>query len=183
MLNSEHRIFGQSECTLLLFGKEIRGRQVILPLPPSENTRLQVDVGAVQNFLSAYYANSQTRRRGLLHNSNHYSRWMQAAATLLRKGKFEPYREKVCVLLTVVFPDNRIRDAQNREKALFDAMQKSTCLIDNDVNISFHVTDRRLVRGKGFILAYVFPRSELPANPFSVSDEQLEQIAQQVPDY
>lgn len=179
MLNKEHDIYGQCNCTLNIFGKEVKGRQVILPLPPTENRRLEVT--AVSNFVSTYYAGARKKR--VVHNSTQYARWLQAAATLLRKGKLPPYTEPVCVFITVVFPDNRVRDAQNREKALFDTMEKSGCLIDNDTNIYFHTTSKKIVKGKSFVLAYVFPASQMPVNPFEVSDAALQQIAGKVPDY
>lgn len=175
-------VYGQTLCKIQINGQEIKARQVILPLPPSENKRLEVDIGAVRGFLGTYYsASKKTRRRGLMRNSTAYNQWKRAAETLLRKGKLPKIEGPVCVLLTVVFPDGRIRDAQNREKAVFDAMQDCTCLIENDVNVVFHTTERRIISGKSFLLAFVFPFGALE-NPFTVDEDYLQKIAGRITD-
>ena len=182
MNNLENAIYGQTLCRITIGEKVINARQIILPLPPSENDRLEVDFGAVKSFLGSYYSRSQRhKRKGLMKNSTNYNRWLQAATTLLKKGKLPQMLGPVCVLLTVVFPDNRVRDAQNREKPTFDCMQYSECLIENDVNVTFHCTDRRVIKGKAFILAYVFPRDALENNPFIVNEDYLQSIAEKIP--
>lgn len=171
-------IFGQTNAILTVYGKQIKCRQVILPMPPSENARLEP--GAVNGF-GPLFANSKRGKSKRMHNSTVYNQWKKQAVTHLRKGRLTPLDGPIGVIITVVFPDYRIRDAQNREKGLFDAMEQSRCLFDNDTNVVFHVTEKRIVKGSSFVLAFVFPMSELGVSDYQINDEYLSRVAEKVP--
>lgn len=162
--------FRQRQAVIKLDGQEVKAREILLSMPPSENERLKVDWRGVSNKLTNAYANS---RRGTLKNSTHYNRWLTFASCCLKAGKPPIIRGDVGCILNVIFPDNHIRDAQNREKAFFDALEKSGCVIENDTNIVWHSTRKIIIPEYSFILAYVFSMAEIKSLPFFVNDAYL----------
>lgn len=152
------RGYGQREVNITLFGKKLQAREIILPMPPSENERLQGRV---------------IRGKCLFHNTKTYNVWLERARQACMKGKLAQYEEEVTVFVTVVFPDNRRRDNQNREKPLFDAMTKSGCVYKDDCLIKQHFTREEVIKGQSFVLVYVVPYKDLTLDEFGVTQDYL----------
>lgn len=168
--------FGQREVRIKLFGEWVDGREIILPLPPSENIRLEGSV-------VPYKAKDGRKHHSVrFHNSRTYNQWLDYARHALMKNKLPQYEEPVCVFTTVVFPDNRRRDNQNREKPLFDALTQSGCVYQDDCLIKQHFTREEVIKGKTFVLAYVVPYRLLKLDEFAVDLEYLEEVGQKAND-
>lgn len=161
--------FGQRECKVTLFGQKVTAREIVLPMPPSENDRLEA---SVKHFTDAA---GKKRHAVRFHNTKKYNQWLALAQTMLMKGKLEQFETPVTVITTVVFPDNLRRDNQNREKALFDAMTKSGCVYRDDCLIKQHFTREEVIKGQSFVLVYVIPYAQLPLDDMAVSQEYLAQ--------
>lgn len=179
--------YGQWEAFINVFGhQKVPCRQIVLPMPPSENTRLEVNWGAVKNHIAGgYYAQFSTKRKksAVVKNSTMYNQWISASVNMLKKGKLPKLEGEVIALVSLVFPDNVVRDADNREKALFDAIKKCEHLIDDDVQIVVHTSTKQIIKGKNFVLVFLVERSRLDRLGFEVSREYLESIAQEIPNY
>ena len=170
--------YGQRMVLIHIGGEKIRGREIILPMPPSENDRLELDYQGAKAMFNGYYRNSRkTKKRGIFRNSTSYNRWINAARLALRRGKLPAIADPVAVLLTVVFPDNKRRDAQNREKAFFDALTQSECVYNDDVQVEMHSTTKKIIKDQSFVLAYVFKLSDMPSNDLQVNDDYLNEVA------
>lgn len=163
-------VIGQRLAKIRMFGVDLEAREILMNMPPSENERLKVDWRGVANKMSGMYAGSP---RKTMRNTTHYNRWLHFASTCLKSGKLPLIDGDVGVIMNVVFPDNKVRDAQNREKAFFDALEKSGCVISNDTNIVWHSTRKFILDGCSFILAYVFPLDAIKNNPFFVDSSYL----------
>ncbi len=150
--------YGQREVNITLFGNKVQAREIILPMPPSENIRLEGRV---------------VKGRCQFHNSKEYNIWLERARQACMKGKLAQLEEEVTVFVTVVFPDARRRDNQNREKPLFDAMTKSGCVYKDDCLIKQHFTREEIIKGQSFVLVYVVPYKELTLDEFRVTPEYL----------
>ncbi len=150
--------YGQREVILTFYGKKITAREVILPMPPTENNRHQ-----------------PVYRRGhaVLCNTVVYNKWLAMAKHALMKGKLPRLSGDVAVIFIVVFPDNRRRDAQNREKATFDAFTQCECMYEDDCFIKLHVTRKEVVKGEECIIAYVMPYEELKLDELLLTETQL----------
>lgn len=172
--------FGQTECKLKLHGREITARQIILPMPPSENKRLELDYVGTKLFLANKYKGSKNSKRGVLRNSTEYNQWISAAANALKKGKYPKITEAVTCFIEVVFPDHHRRDVQNRAKAFFDALTASGHVFEDDCQVELFSMHRSIIAGSSFILAYLMPSSELPDVDIKLSDEFVKKVAEQV---
>lgn len=158
------RGYGQREVNITLFGNKVTAREIVLPMPPSENVRLEGRV---------------IRGRCMFHNTKEYNAWLERAKHDCMKGKLPMLEEPVTVFVTVVFPDNKRRDNQNREKPLFDAMTRSGCVYKDDCLIKQHFTREEVIKGQSFVLVYVVPYSALTLDEFAVSQEYLNQTIEQ----
>lgn len=152
------RGYGQREVNITLFGNKVKAREIVLPMPPSENVRLEGRV---------------IRGRCQFHNTKEYNIWLERARQACRKGKLTMFEEPVSVFVTVVFPDHKRRDNQNREKPLFDAMTKSECVYRDDCLIKQHFTREEVIKGQSFVLVYVVPYSALSLDEFAVDSDYL----------
>ena len=170
------QMFGQIEVDVTMNGKKVRGRRVILPMPPSENTRLVVNYDGVHDLMAHRFSGSKKTKRGTLRNSTKYNQWIAGASNLLKKGKLPMLEGDCTVLLTVVFPDNRVRDAQNREKALFDAFTASGCIYKDDFNIKLHATHKTVIEGHSFVIAMIFKYGECDA--LTIDEDYIKGVAQ-----
>ena len=121
----------------------IEGREILLPLPPSENQRLE----------------PRFRSRGFK-NTSQYNSWLHYANRALRAGRYEMIEGDVVVCMNTIFPDLRRRDAQNYEKAMFDALTQSECVYKDDSNVKFHTNNTLIIKGMALIMAYVFPLNQ-----------------------
>lgn len=164
--------FGQREVKINLFGEWVEAREIVLPLPPSENTRLE---GRVKAYTDKAGKKHHSVR---FFNSRAYNQWLDYARHALMKGKLEQFDEPVCVFTTVVFPDNRRRDNQNREKPLFDAMTQSGCVYKDDCLIKQHFTREEIIKGKTFVLSYVVPYRLLKLDEFAVGIDYLTEVGE-----
>lgn len=167
MLNN----YGQRECTVTIQGKQVKGREVILPIPPSENTRV------TPNF-ACMYANS--KKKGALKNSTDYNRWINASRNLLRKGKLPIIKGNVTAYVTLVFPDNRTRDADNRLKGLFDSWTKSECLIEDDRFIDTVILNKKVIKGQSFCLSFVMSSDELSDLGLTLNKDYLDSVCERL---
>lgn len=172
--------FGQTECILKLHGREIKARQIILPMPPSENTRLELDYVGTKLFLANKYQGSRRGKRGVLRNSTEYNQWIAAAANALKKGKLPKITEGVACFIEVVFPDFHRRDVQNRAKAFFDALTASGHVFEDDCQVELFSMHRTIIKGSSFILAHLMPTSELPDVDIKLPSAYVEKIAESV---
>lgn len=175
--------YKQCICKLHIQGKEIMAREIILPMPPSENDRLEVNWSGVNSYsLGTYYANSKRTKRGVLKNSTQYNRWLHLASSMLRKGQLPVIKGDVVVFVTLVFPDFKKRDADNRLKALFDSFTQSEHLIEDDSKITLHTVEKRVVPKKEFVIAYVFERSLLPELGIELAESYLQEKSKEMLD-
>lgn len=175
--------YKQCDCKLHIQGHELMAREVILPMPPSENERLEVNWDGVKNYsFGGYYANAKRTKKGVLRNSSMYNRWLHLAASMLKKGHLPKLEGEVVVFVTLVFPDFRKRDADNRLKALFDAFTQSGHLIEDDSKIVLHTVEKRVVPSKSFVIAYVFERSKMPDLGIELADSYLQAKAKEMLD-
>lgn len=180
------KIYGQCPARITLYGKQINVRRIVLPMPPSENDRLEPNFQALNqksDFLGRYFNGSKKnkirRRGGVLKNSTQYNSWLHAAATILKAGKFPTFDEPVYVLYTVVFPDRKLRDAPNREKAFLDALQHGG-VYTNDNLVKRLFIEERIIKGKQFVHALVFPVAELPWIDLMMDQDYLNKVAEQI---
>ena len=79
----------------------------------------------------------------------------------------------IAVLMTVVFGDRKVRDAQNYTQVVYDAMEDSGCLFENDTQIKFSSTLKEYIKGQNFILAYVFELNKITNIAWTSTHEQL----------
>lgn len=150
--------YGQREVNLTIGGNKIKAREIVLPMPPTENNR------------------HQPVKRGshvALCNTTVYNKWLNMAKHALMKGKLPRIDGDVTVIFTVVFPDMRRRDAQNREKATFDAFTQSGCVYEDDCNIRLHITRKEILKDEMYVLAYVMPYEEFKLEDLLLSEEFL----------
>lgn len=160
-------MYGQRECTITIQGKQVKGREILLPIPPSENTRV------TPNF-ACMYANS--KRKGALKNSTNYNRWINASRNLLRKGKLPIITGNVTAYVTLVFPDNRTRDADNRLKGLFDSWTKSECLIEDDRFIDTVILNKKVIKGMSFCLSFLMSSSDIQDLGLTLNQNYLNSV-------
>ena len=172
--------YGQRYVNLHFGEKTIKAREIVLPMPPSENKRLEIDFQGVKQMLHHVYHNSRATKRGTLRNSTEYNQWLNAAAHLLKKGKYPVIDCKVAILITVVFPDEKRRDPQNREKAFFDALVRSGCVIRDDCLVEFHTMKREIVRGMAFVAAYVLDMESMPDLDVAINKGYLAEIVDRI---
>lgn len=179
--------YGQWQAFINIGGKKkVPCRQIVLPMPPSENTRLEVNWGAVKNVVAGgYYSGFTSKRKkgAVMKNSTIYNQWINASVNLLKKGKLPKLQGEVIALVSLVFPDRVTRDNDNREKALFDAIKKCEHLIDDDVQISTHTSTKTIIKGKNFVLVFLVEKSQLERVGFEISKDYLMKLAQEIPDY
>lgn len=121
-------------------GISVEGRELLLPLPPTENKRLIL---------------SRTGKRFV--NSSEYNSWLCYAIRHLKKSRFPEMAGKVAVMMTCIFPDMIRRDIANYEKAFFDALTQSEHVYKDDSQVKFHVNSEVIVPGYKLVLGFVFP--------------------------
>lgn len=174
--------YGQRECYITLDKvgtneqERILGREVVLPMSVSKNNWVSVNWNAVkETAFSGYYKNSKTKR-GVLHASQAYNSYKNLARNLLMKGKLPEFTGDVVVLLTMVFPDNRRRDAQNYSQVVYDAMQDSGCLFKDDSQIVFTSISKVIIKDKSLIVGYVFEADKVERLPYQINAEYLNEI-------
>ncbi len=174
------RKLGQWMVKLKLNGKEIMGREIVLPMPPSENQRLEVNWRKAKEVVYGSYTSSSRGRSysGAVHNTKAYNQWKSAAIHLLRAGKLPIIEGEVVVFVTLVFPDRQRRDADNRMKALFDAFTQCEALIEDDSLIVMHTVNRRIIKGSSFCVAHLVPKDSIGHLGFEIDDSYLEARAE-----
>jgi len=172
--------FGQTECKLKMHGQEITARQIVLPMPPSENKRLELDYVGTKIFLANKYNNSKRGKRGVLRNSTEYNQWLAAAANALKKGKYPKITESVTCFIEVVFPDYHRRDVQNRSKAFFDALTASGHIFEDDCQVELFSMHKTIIKGSSFILAFLMPSSVVPTLDIKIDADFVAKLAEQV---
>ena len=170
--------YGQREVYINLNDKvnaeRFIGRQIILPMSISKNDWIEVNWQAVKSHaFNGYYANSKKGKTGILKASTAYNRYKALASHLLKKGKLPMLKGDIVVLMTVVFGDRKVRDAQNYTQVVYDAMEDSGCLFENDTQIKFSSTLKEYIKGQNFILAYVFELNKVTNIAWTSTHEQL----------
>lgn len=159
----ENTEWGQKFATAHLdSGIKVEGREILLPLSPSDNRRLQ------------------PTRQGRLVNGFEYRAWLVRAVRALKKFQLMAYPKEVplYVWTLVVLPDHR-RDHHNFQKALYDAFEQSESVLTNDRQIVERHTKGIVIKGFAFTLSYVFPVStKLPI--IEVSDEQIADVTERI---
>lgn len=166
--------YGQKPVMINVGEEKIIAREIVLPLPPSENARLQVNYQGAKQMLIKY--RKYQKKTGVFMNTEQYKRWMNISCIALRQNRLPVITDPVGVLMTVIFPDNRRRDAQNREKAFFDALTQSRCVYADDEQVAMHCTIKKIIKKHSLLVAYVFKLSDLKTNIFSINDDYLKQI-------
>lgn len=141
--------FGQRPVSICIDNTFLEGREILLPLPPSENKRIE----------------PRFRSKGFK-NTAEYSSWLNYASHELKAGRYTQIENEVVVCINTIFPDLRKRDAQNYEKPLFDAMTQSECVYSDDSKVKFHTNSTLIVKDMRLILAYVFPFSDFIKTDF-----------------
>lgn len=170
--------YGQQEVYINLNDKanteRFIGRQIILPMSVSKNDWIEVNWQAVKSrAFNGYYANSKRGKTGILKASTAYNRYKSLASHLLKKGKLPMLEGDIAVLMTVVFGDRKVRDAQNYTQVVYDAMEESQCLFKNDCQIKFSSTLKEYIKGENFILAYVFELDKVSNIAWASTHEQM----------
>ena len=124
-------------------GKELIGREILLPLSPSDDRRLM------------------PTRQGRLCNTYDYRAWLCRARECLRIYQLVPYPkdQPLFVYTLVVMPNNR-SDHHNFQKALYDSFEQSGCVLTNDRQIVERHTKGMVIKGMAFTLSYVFPADQ-----------------------
>lgn len=170
-------IYGQHEVILSLHDKEVKAREIILPLPPSDNEHLEVNWPVV----NSWYKNSSKRAYGgkVLKNSTKYNRWIDFVASMLKKGKLPPLEDELFALITVVVSNKRRTDSANREKALFDGIQKSGCVYLDDSQVVGHQNMKTIVGGKNFVVVYILRVKDIKIH-YALDQDYLNKISEQV---
>lgn len=162
----EDSLLGQHESTFTFAdGEQSKVREIFLPLSVSENRRQIIKNGRV------------------LINTPEYNRYLTDCVRLIRKGSLPMFTENIVLINCVFFPDRRVRDPQNYEKALFDVFSfsrfdrsiKSTVwaekplserskgfLYNDDSQVSMHLTYRVLIKGYAFHYLIAAPMTEAP---------------------
>lgn len=115
------------------------------------------------------------RKRPVIANTAAYNRWKSRSARAFTIGKFSPYKSDCMAFIFCVFPDRRRRDASNREKALFDALEASGCVFADDKLVKYHANMRLIIPEKKFIVVYVTEYDETLLN-----SNIVEQLAKRV---
>lgn len=176
--------YGQWQTEITVHEKQIKGRLVVLPMPPSENERLVANWEKAREVVAGgYYANFNGKtKRGAVTNSRLYNQWKSASSNLLRKGKLEQLKGDIAVLVIEIFPDNRRRDIDNRVKGLFDAMTQCEHMFSDDSQVSLLTVEKRVMAKKNFVIAFVLPRTELPEMWFNVESAFIKKIADTIPE-
>ncbi len=147
---------GQSRVVLQIQGRQIPAREIVLPLPPSENALTQINYACVKAIVAGKGRRGPDRIK-----TRRYNQWIDNARRQLMKGKLPRIEGDVAVFITFVFGDRRLRDAQNYEKALFDGMTQSGCVWADDSQVAMHTTERAYAKGLPFALAYVVRAEDL----------------------
>lgn len=177
--------YGQKVARLTIEGKEYMGRQVILPMPPSENERLSPDWSGIRNTAyGGYYAQMNVKKRGTMKNSLNYNRWLNAAKCLIQKGHLPLLEGEICCFVTVVFPDHRRRDGHNRTKALFDAFtydaKKGSGIYKDDSLVTFCTVDTKVIKDMSFVAAILVERSKVESLTVQLNQSTLDGIVEQI---
>lgn len=170
--------FGQNRCNITINGKKFEARQILLPMPPTENRRLELDYVGTKVFLANKFNSSKRGKRGVLRNSTEYNQWISAAANALKKGRLPKITEPVTVFIECVFPNNRRRDVQNRSKAFFDALTASEHIFEDDCQVELFSMHKTVIKDASFILAYLFPTASLPVTDVKINEDYIKQIAE-----
>lgn len=124
-------------------GKVIEGREILLPLSPSDDARLMPS------------------KHGGLCNTFPYRAWLSRAERALKRHLLAPYTKDVPLYVyTVVVMPNRRSDHHNYQKALYDSFQNSGCVLENDRQIVERHTVGMVIKDRAFTLSYVFPDYE-----------------------
>ena len=172
--------YGQRECVITLDKcgnseqQKITGREVVLPMSVSKNNWVSVNWQAVkEKAFNGYYRN--TKNSGVIHATQAYNRYKNLARNILRKGKLPKMNGDIAVLLTMVFPDNRRRDAQNYSQVVYDAMQESDCLFDDDSQITFASISKVIIKDKSLIVGHVFEVENVKL-PFQITLDYLNDV-------
>lgn len=157
-------------------GSFIRLKECISTLPPSDNDKVAINWTAVRK--NRY---SGGKKMPVISNTSAYNRWKNKASTAFRIGKNDPYEEDCMAFIFCVFPDNRRRDASNREKALFDALEKSGCVFTDDKLVKYHANMRLIIPNKKFIVVYVTPYDDtlIESNIINKLAKRVSKLARQ----
>lgn len=176
--------FGQWETNVTIQGTKVKGRLVVLPMPPSENERLVTNWAKAKEVVAGgYYKDFGGKsKRGAVTNSKIYNQWKHASATLLKKGNFPMLNGEIAVIIVEVFPDKRRRDIDNRVKGLFDAMTQSGHLFADDSQIVLQTVEKKVISKKSFIMAFVLEKKDIPPLWINVNDSFLSNIANTIPE-
>lgn len=179
MWKGQYPCYGQKVVRVHVGEDSCEARQIVLPMPPSENERITINYAGLRESMEQY--GRKRSKRGIFCNTKEYNAWLNLASHQLRKGLLPALQNDVAVFMTVVFPDNKRRDAQNREKAFFDALTQSECVYLDDSQVKLH-TNRCLVRkGFSFITAYVAELKDLPVQlAYDLNNNVLEKIVEMV---
>lgn len=178
--------YGQWDALITIQGVKYKGREVILPLPPSENERLKPDWNAIKHTeFGGYYDHLNVRKkRGVLKNSTVYNRWLNAAKNLLLKGKLPQLKGEVIAFVTIVFPDHKRRDGQNRLKALYDCMtfdeKKKSGIYADDHLVTTGFFDVRIIPNQSFVVVHLVEKEKLPRFDFQIDEGYLNTIAERI---
>lgn len=138
----------QRFATLTLDDKTtIEGREILLPLSPSDDRRLQ------------------PTRQGRLINTFEYRSWLVRASSVLTIHQLAPYPKEVPLFVwTLVVMPNARSDHHNYQKALYDSFEQSGCVLTNDRQIVERHTVGKIIKGYAFTLSYIFPATvRIPA--------------------
>ncbi len=155
----------QENCVMTMGGRNIEGRRMLLPLPPSENQRLMA-----------------ARNRKVFVNTPLYNRWLGRASAALMKAKFPKFSEdksEPLFVFTILVYSNTRRDVTNYEKSLYDAFSRSGHVYVDDIQIKERHTKGILDKTAPceYVVTYLCRQSELPPRyDFAVSKEQIEQM-------
>lgn len=181
MYRAEYKHYGQTVVKIHVGDESCEARQIILPMPPSENERIAINYAGLREQMEDYGYGRARSKRGVFRNTKEYNSWLAFASKQLRKGLLPILENDVAVFMTVVFPDYRRRDAQNREKAFFDALTQSEHVYRDDSQVMLHTNRCVVKKGFSFITAYVAELKDMPMQlAYDINNELLDKIAEMV---
>lgn len=174
--------YRQSDVIITLFNQEVKAKRIVLPLPPSENQRLEVNYNALNisgGYVSMYKNSKINRGARVFRNSTAYNRWLHASVCMLKIGLKEAYTSDVFVHTLFVFPNNK-SDPQNREKALYDAFTQSGCVYTDDKLVKKHYVTSMVKKGLSLSISYVIPLCDINLSFLEPSVDELDKIFKEV---
>lgn len=100
--------------------------------------------------------------RGRIYMTRRGKEYRKAVAAELDKHDLAAINADVAISLDMYPPDKRVRDVDNIQKPLLDALQSCGLLV-NDSQVCLLVTARRKPRKGGRVIATIFKRGECMA--------------------